>query len=191
MKKIILFLFALTTGCLQMNAQFSYSVKIGYSWANIRNWEGLIKENPGCTFGVNVDYAFNSSIGLQSGLNYRYISEDEESYPNKEGIKATLVNNHASFLEVPLLVTAYLVKSSPTVHVIVGAGPYLDVPIAQKSFDDEYDFRTYYGIIATAQLELYAHYFVKGEYQWALSSDRKYMTDRRTNILSLAIGYKF
>ena len=43
------------------------------------------------------------------------------------------------------------------------------------------------------QIEILSHYFLRGEYQWGLMSDKKeeWFKDCRTNILSISLGYRF
>ena len=73
-----------------------------------------------------------------------------------------------------------------TLELIWYAGPYIDIPIEKEG-----NYETFYGIMAAAQLEILSHYFVRGEYQWALKSDFDYIEDRRTNMLSVSFGYRF
>ena len=123
MKKFIV-LTLLILGTLQSYAQFSYSIKAGWSWPNIHN-ETLPghKVQSAFTLGAAVDYQLNAYLGLQSGW--------------KEG-----------------------------------------------------RYETFYGIMAAAQLEICSHYFIRGEYQWALKSDYDGIDERRTNMFSVSLGYR-
>ena len=74
MRRFILLLLSLIA--LQASAQFSYSVKAGWSWSDIRH--GTIygtKSTP--TIGGNVNYALNGYFGLQSGLTYKQVKQKE------------------------------------------------------------------------------------------------------------------
>ena len=52
-------------------------------------------------------------------------------------------------------------------------------------------YETFYGIMAAAQLEIRSHYFIRGEYQWALKSDYDGIDERRTNMFSVSLVYRF
>lgn len=68
MKRFILLLLSLVA--LQANAQFSYSVKAGWSLPSVHKDEEVGHESS-LTFGAGVDYAINGYLGLQSGVNYK------------------------------------------------------------------------------------------------------------------------
>lgn len=191
-KRLLLLLLACIAIGWQAHAQFQYSVKAGCSWPNISKMGiELKKENPSFTFGANVDYTMKH-FGLQTGLTYRQISEDGIVLTPGGAIPEG--SSKASYLEVPLLATLRIAQTPKICNLIIGAGPYAAINIG-KSVDGGWEkyvkYRSYYGIMATAQLEFFAHYFIRGEYQWALHSDRKDYDDRRTNIFSLVAGYKF
>ena len=52
-------------------------------------------------------------------------------------------------------------------------------------------YEKFYGIMAAAQLKIRSHYFIRGEYQWALKSDYDGIDERRTNMFSVSLGYRF
>ena len=62
----------------------------------------------------------------------------------------------------------------------------MDIPIEKEG-----RYETFYGIMAAAQLEIRSHYFIRGEYQWALKSDYDGIDERRTNMFSVSLGYRF
>lgn len=188
MKKFIIFTFLLL-GTFQSYAQFSYSIKAGWSWLDIHKGEMPGHEvSSTFTLGAAVDYQLNAYLGLQSGINYKRIEEKGVStpsastghYPEEE------LKFHASILEIPLLLSANIKPEAQKWKLIWYAGPYIDIPIEKEG-----SYETFYGIMAAAQLEILSHYFVRGEYQWALKSDLDYIEKRRTNMLSVTLGYRF
>ena len=52
-------------------------------------------------------------------------------------------------------------------------------------------YEKFYGIMAAAQLKIRSHYFIRGEYQWALKSDYEGIDERRTNMCPVSLGYRF
>ena len=186
MKKFIV-LTLLILGTLQSYAQFSYSIKAGWSWPDIHN-ETLPghKVQSAFTLGAAVDYQLNAYLGLQSGLNYKRVGEESSEW-SVGGVSQFHVHKyHASFLEIPLLLSA---KVNPEVQkwgFIWYVGPYMDIPIEKEG-----RYETFYGIMAAAQLEIRSHYFIRGEYQWALKSDYDGIDERRTNMFSVSLGYRF
>ena len=187
MKKFIVFTL-LILGTLQNYAQFSYSVKVGWSRPEVHKGEmpGHKVSSSAFTLGAAVDYQLNPYLGLQSGINYKRI--DEKSYRLESGGVSypEEVKFHASFLEIPLLLSANINPEAQKWKFIWYAGPYIDIPVEKEG-----RYETFYGIMAAAQLEVLSHYFVRGEYQWALKSDSYYSEDRRTNMLSVSLGYRF
>ncbi len=192
-RKIILLFYVVTVACVKISAQFSYSVKAGCSWPSFHNNESTerhVKERPTITFGADVEYHFSHRIGVLTGLNYRRISE--KGFLALPGISHPIFDVNASFLEIPLLGTLKLTNSTPKImDIIVGAGPYVDIKVHQKVDRYSLDFKTYYGIMATIQLEFFSHYFIRGERQWGLASDRELITERRVNMISVVAGYRF
>ena len=186
MKKFIIFtLFIL--GTLQSYAQLSYSIKAGWSWPDIHKETLPIDKLPSAfTLGVAVDYQLNNYLGLQSGLNYKRISEEYSEWSLGHNSQLHVHKFHASILEIPLLLSANIKPEAQKWKFIWYAGPYIDIPIEKEG-----NYETFYGIMAAAQLEILSHYFVRGEYQWALKSDSKNTDDRRTNMLSVTLGYRF
>mgnify|MGYP003439559396 CR=1 FL=1 len=186
MKKFII-LTLLLLGTFQSYAQFSYSIKVGWSWPDIHKSTMPGHEvNSSLTLGAAVDYQLNAYLGLQSGINYKRI--DEKSYRLESGGVSypEEVKFHASFLEIPLLLSANIKPEAQKWKFIWYAGPYIDIPVEKEG-----RYETFYGIMVAAQLEVLSHYFVRGEYQWALKSDTDYSEDRRTNMLSVSLGYRF
>ena len=188
MKKFIIFTL-LILGTLQSYAQFSYSVKAGWSWPDIHKETMPGHEvNSSFTLGAAVDYQLNAYWGLQSGINYKRIEEKGISYPSSSTISdpEEEIKYHASILEIPLLLSANIKPEAQKWKFIWYAGPYIDIPIEKEG-----SYEIFYGIMAAAQLEILSHYFVRGEYQWALKSDLDYIEKRRTNMLSVTLGYRF
>lgn len=196
MKKYVLFFIVMIACYSQSNAQFRYSVNIGWDWPNIHKDESCEKEYSSFTFGANVDYILNPYLALQSGLRYRYVGEDE--YPGLSGGSYPIERNHSSFLEIPLLVTACTVKNPKQWAVAWGVGPYINMPIEKNRHTRARceKVKTYYGLMVTAQLDVCSHYFLRGEYQWGLSSDLEvegfgYGDKRRITRFSFVLGYRF
>lgn len=189
MKAKIITLLLLSLLALQANAQFSYSVKAGWSWPDIHKY-ATKKEKSSLTVGAGVDYAINEYVGLQSGLNYKRISY-MDFYEGKSGNSDDKFTNEIHCLEIPFLFTATSIPNPQRWRTIWNAGMFVDIPVANDGRNCK--GKTYYGIMAAAQLEILSHYFVRGEYQWALSSDKKgeWCQDRRTNMLSVSLGYRF
>lgn len=187
MRTIIISLFAFFLFSAPINAQFSYSVKAGWSWPDIHKGEmPEHKVNSAFSLGVTIDYQINAFWGLQSGLNYKRVGEEWESWTEGGVVDIRHDKSHASILEIPLLLNTNIKPEEKKWKLICYAGPYIDIPIEKEG-----DYETFYGIMAAAQLEIRSHYFVRGEYQWALKSDLNYMEDRRTNMLSFCLGYRF
>ncbi len=186
MRRIVILLLSLLA--LQANAQFSYSVKAGWSWPKIHDVNEMLgyKVSSAFTLGAEVDYQLNPYLGLQSGLNYKRISEEFSEWSVGGVSELHVHKNHASFLEIPLLLSANIKPEAQKWKLIWYAGPYIDIPIEKEG-----RYETFYGIMAAVQLEILSHYFVRGEYQWALKSDSDYSEDRRTNMLSVSLGYRF
>lgn len=189
MKKTILLLLALVA--MQAHAQFTYSVKAGWSWPDFKNNHWTFSPSSGITFGGTIDYDINGYLGLQAGLNYKRTIE----YYTYEG--GRLYENPAFKREVfsaniPLLLTASVIQKPERWRAIWNVGPYVDLPIVTKGrlADDE---KIAFGIMAALQIEVLSHYFVRGEYQWALTSDIKedWDEDRRANMVSVSLGYRF
>lgn len=183
MRRILLLILSLVA--LQTYAQFSYSVKAGWSFPFLCDVADE-KKKTSPTFGVGVDYAINDYLGLQSGLNYKRIC-----YVNTyEGMADAddLFTDKGHFIEMPLLLTANAISSPQSWRAIWNAGMYMDIPIKNN-----YNAKVYYGILAGIQIEIRSRYFVRGEYQWALSSDKKgeWNKKRRINMLTFSFGYKF
>ena len=172
---------------LQANAQFSYSVKAGWSWSDIRYGDGS-KSTP--TIGGNVNYTLNKYFGLQSGLAYKQVKEKAEVEYGSVGDKEYFSTGH--FLEIPLLFTANVIPEPRRWKWVWHAGMFVDIPVADSGRFSN-GSQTYYGIMAAAEIEIRSHYLIRGEYQWALRSDSKleWDKDRRTNILSVCLGYRF
>ena len=187
MKKFII-LTLLLLGTFQSYAQFSYSIKVGWSWPDIHKSTMPGHEvNSSLTLGAAVDYQLNAYLGLQSGINYKRIEEKGISYPSSTiSYPEEEIKYHASILEIPLLFSANIKPEAQKWKLIWYVGPYIDIPIEKEG-----NYETFYGIMAAAQLEILSHYFVRGEYQWALKSDFDYIEDRRTNMLSVSFGYRF
>ena len=188
MKKFIIFTFLLL-GTFQSYAQFSYSIKAGWSWLDIHKGEMPGHEvSSTFTLGAAVDYQLNAYLGLQSGINYKRIEEKGISIPSASTVPypEEELKFHASILEIPLLLSANIKPEAQKWKFIWYAGPYIDIPIEKEG-----SYETFYGIMAAAQLEILSHYFVRGEYQWALKSDFDYIEDRRINMLSVTLGYRF
>lgn len=192
MKKFVLLLLSLIA--LQVNAQFSYSVKAGWSWLDIRNdSEYVIDHSSSFTMGVAVDYSINNYIGLQSGVNYKRISENRWPHCPPGGTVSD-VYSHAAYAEIPILFTASVIPTPERWRAIWNVGMFLDVPVEQYTPSHTCDYETFYGIMAALQIEILSHYFIRGEYQWPLSSELKddgIHSERRTNILSVSLGYRF
>ena len=184
MRLFILFLLSLIA--LQSSAQFTYSIKAGWSLPSVHKDEEVGHE-PSLTLGTNIDYAINNYFGLQSGLNYKriYYAKYYTSVIENAGQK---IMDKAHYVEIPLLFTISAIPSPERWRAIWNAGIFADIPVGKNDKS-----QTYYGIMAALQIEILSHYFLRGEYQWALSSDKKgeWSKDRRTNILSATIGYRF
>lgn len=170
---------------LQAKSQISYSVKAGWSWPNIHNDE-QVGHKSNLTLGANVDYAINAHFGLQTGFNYKSINYARH-YGSVES--PGKIMDRAHYVEIPLLFTASTIATPERWRAIWNAGMFVDIPVD----DEEYKSQTYYGLMAALQIEVLTHYFIRGEYQWALSSDKKgeWSKDRRTNMLSVCLGYRF
>ena len=95
------------------------------------------------------------------------------------------------YAEIPFLLTACAIPTPQRWRTIWNAGMFVDIPVASKGQGCK--GKTYYGLMAALQIEVLSHYFIRGEYQWALSSDEKgeWFKDRRTNMLSVTLGYRF
>lgn len=192
MKKLLLLCTMLIA--MQVHAQFSYSIKAGWSWPSTNS--NALKEYSRPTFGVNIDYSFNGYLGLQTGINYKRICELEEPVYDLGGAieknEKPLYKKHGSFVEIPILLSVSTVPAPQKWRAIWYAGGFIDIPIEQYSPNES--FQTFYGIMAVVSLEIKSHYFIRGEYQWALSSDLKGMrdyTNRKAKILSVCLGYRF
>lgn len=184
MKKFILFLFAMVA--LQANAQFTYSVKAGWSLPSVLNDETVGHESS-LTLGASVDYAINNYLGLQSGVNYKRIHYAKHYTSNIEEAGKKIMDK-ADYVEIPFLFTASAILSPQRWRAIWNAGMFVDMPIGSNN-----NSQTYYGLMAAVQIEVLSHYFLRGEHQWALSSDKKgeWSKNRRTNMLSVSLGYRF
>ena len=185
MKKIFLILALLLNGLIHCYAQFSYSAKIGWSWPNIHKGDAISTKS-NITIGASIDYTINEYIGLQSGVNYKQVSwipfilgsgKSENNFEEK-----------SHFMEIPMLFTFSIVPAPKRWRTIWNTGVYANIPIGGYKGK-----QAYYGLMAALQLEMLSHYFIRGEYQWALSSDNKkeWDEDRRTNMLSVCLGYRF
>ena len=187
MRTICIYLFIFFLFSAPIYAQFSYSIKAGWSWPYIHKETMPRHEvNSAFTLGAAVDYQFNAYWGVQSGLNYKRVSEEQEYWTEGGVVDILYSKSHASILEIPLLLSANIKPEAQKWKFIWYAGPYIDIPIEKEG-----NYETFYGIMAAAQLEILSHYFVRGEYQWALKSDFDYIEDRRINMLSVTLGYRF
>lgn len=190
MRRIVILLLSLLA--LQANAQFSYSVKAGWSWPDFHDYMTK-KEKSSFTFGGSVDYAINKYVGLQSGLNYKRISYVDfyaagpgSGYNNDDHFTSTM-----HYAEIPFLFTATPIPTPQRWRAIWNAGMFIDIPVISKGQGCK--GKPYYGIMTALQIEILSHYFIRGEYQWALSADEKgkWFKERRTNIPSVTLGYRF
>ena len=190
MKRYILILM-LAMISWQANAQFSYSVKAGWSRPKILkgdNWD----EHSSFSMGVAVDYPLNDYLGIQSGINYKRMGEceDAEIIPGetREIIPRRI---HAAYAEIPLLFTASVIPTPKRWRAIWNVGMFANFPIEQYS--PFWNYKSFYGVMAALQIEVSSHYFLRGEYQWALSNDTNeiFEEERRIERLSVCLGYRF
>lgn len=183
MKKTIFILLSMIT--IHANAQFSYSIKAGWSQPFFRNYSPE-KVNSSLMFGTSIHYSINNFCGLQSELNYKRICyvDPYEGLGNFDNA----FTNKAHYLDIPFLFTASTIPSPQYWRAIWNIGLFVDIPI--KGYNSK---QTNYGLMTALQIEILSHYFLRGEYQWGLMSDKKeeWFKDCRTNILSISLGYRF
>ena len=134
--------------------------------------------------GVATDYTINGSLGIQTGINYKKNSYIASHFGGDGHDEDFTKNTH--FVEVPLLLAITTIPSPQCWRTVWNAGMYVDVPIGGHE-----NKQTFYGLMAGLQIEVLSHYFIRGEYQWALSSDKKGDKNRRSNMLSVCLGYRF
>ena len=192
MNKSLLFFLFFIIG-LHANAQFSYSVKTGWSCPEIRHDNEYVNDEfSNLTIGIAVDYFLNKFLGLQSGVNYKKISENK--WPHcPPGGSVSDIKSHAAYAEIPVLFTASIIPAPERWRAIWNVGMFLDIPVEQYTPSYTCDYQFFYGFMAALQIEVSSHYFVRSEYQWALSSEIKDVlhSDRRTNMLTVSLGYRF
>lgn len=123
-KITLLVLFIISSVALQAQ-DFSASVGGGFNISKITNCQGSFRL--GYQVGVNIDYAFQPSLSLQTGLNL--VSKGTDSYQNLED---GTVN--AIYLLVPLRAAYRLgVRFKESTSFVFAAGPYVAYGIAGKT----------------------------------------------------------
>lgn len=169
-------------------SQVKWDAKFGMNFSNMTKLDDA-KALPGFNLGVGMDYGFNESWSLQSGL---MISSKGYKY---DGFKARPI-----YLDIPIL-AAYKFNISDNTKFVINAGPYLAIGLggknkvdgideSEKIFGDDgwkrFDLGIQYGI----GLELSDRYLINltgqnGFISPADGGDPKNMT------FSIGVGYRF
>lgn len=133
MKKIVLTaLFGLTA--LSGFSQVTWDVKAGMSLSNFTQMDGGAKI--GYSVGVGMDYAFNETWSLQSGVNFTSKGTKESDYDDGMKEEAKIFSH---YIDIPVL-AAFKMPIKDNIKLVVNAGPYFSAGLGGKY---DYNFEGY------------------------------------------------
>lgn len=171
-------------------SQVKWDARLGVNFSNLTG-DGDTKALTGFTLGVGMDYGFNESWSLQSGLMFT-----SKGYKEKDAYKARPI-----YLDIPIL-AAYKFNISDNTKFVINAGPYLAFGLGgkvkydgggdNKYFgDDGWDMKRFdLGIQYGIGLELSDRYLINltgqnGFIDVADGGDAKNMS------FAIGVGYRF
>lgn len=181
-------------------SQVKWDAKFGMNFSNMTKLDDA-KALPGFNLGVGMDYGFNESWSLQSGL---MISS--KGYKYDKDVLGADFKARPIYLDIPIL-AAYKFNISDNTKFVINAGPYLafglggkgkfDVDGAEdiKVFKGEegmsrFDLGIQYGI----GLEISEHYLINltGQNGFICPWDTEDGEDKPKNMtFSIGVGYRF
>lgn len=171
-------------------SQVKWDARLGVNFSNLTG-DGDTKALTGFTLGVGMDYGFNESWSLQSGLMFT-----SKGCKEKDAYKARPI-----YLDIPIL-AAYKFNISDNTKFVINAGPYLAFGLGgkvkydgggdNKCFgDDGWDMKRFdLGIQYGIGLELSDRYLINltgqnGFIDVADGGDAKNMS------FAIGVGYRF
>lgn len=205
MRKTIILLIS-TLISFTASAQFSYSVMAGANFTNMTNsvqssHSYRFCDSPTFTVSAYVNYDINGYLGLKTGIKFLYLHSLEDAYVadlsqsmGRNANKSDYIQSkhtHGNYLQIPLLFRASTINIPKSIRAIWEVGPFGNILLEQDALTGNWasDYKSYWGIMASCEIEILSHYIVRGEYQWGMSGTR---TDNvKIKVLSVAIGYQF